>query len=148
MALRIGLLIGAILYAGSAMAETIPRNPTVTPSTIQSTICVKGWSASIRPPLSYTNRIKKQKMADMGLPLELIGDFQLDHKLPISLGGSAHDPRNLVLQDLDEAEEKDIVERCLRIAVCAGAVDLGEAQQAVWIDWRSARRFCAKHKQC
>ena len=143
MALRIGLLIGAILTAGTAAAETIPLNPAVTPSTLQSTICVKGWTASIRPPVSYTNRIKKQRMADMGLPLELIGDFQLDHKLPLSLGGSPDDPRNLILQDLDEAEEKDAVERCLTAAVCAGAVDLNQAQQAMWRDWRSARRLCA-----
>jgi hypothetical protein len=143
MALRIGLLIGAILTAGAAAAETIPLNPAVTPSTLQSTICVKGWTTSIRPPVSYTNRIKKQRMADMGLPLELIGDFQLDHKLPLSLGGSPDDPRNLVLQDQDEAEEKDAVERCLPAAVCAGAVDLNQAQQAMWRDWRSARSLCA-----
>ena len=79
----------------------------------------------------------------MGLPLELIGDFQLDHKLPLSLGGSPDDPRNLVLQDQDEAEEKDAVERCLPAAVCAGAVDLYQAQQVMWRDWRSARRLCA-----
>ena len=89
--------------AGAATAETIPLNPAVTPSTLQSTICVKGWTASIRPPVSYTNRIKKQRMADMGLPLELIGDFQLDHKLPLSLGGSPDDPRNLVLQSFEGA---------------------------------------------
>jgi hypothetical protein len=145
LALRIGLLLGAILFSGTAVAETMPLNPAVTPTTIQSTICVKGWTASIRPPVSYTNRIKKQRMHEMGLPLELIGDFQLDHKLPLSLGGSPDDPRNLILQDQDEAEGKDAVERCLPAAVCAGAVSLSEAQQAIWNDWRVARHLCTVH---
>ena len=145
LALRIGLLFGAILISGTALAETLPLNPDVTPATIQSTICVKGWTASIRPPVSYTNRIKKQRMHEMGLPLELIGDFQLDHKLPLSLGGSPDDPRNLILQDQDEAEGKDAVERCLPAAVCSGAISLSDAQQAIWRDWRNARHFCTVH---
>jgi hypothetical protein len=142
---RIYLLLGALFWAQSALAESLPLNPAVTPETIQSTICVKGWTASIRPPVSYTNRIKKQRLHEMGLPLELIGDFQLDHKLPLSLGGSPDDPRNLILQDQDEAEGKDAVERCLPAAVCSGLISLTDAQQAIWRDWRSARRLCPVH---
>jgi hypothetical protein len=143
--LRICLLYGVLFWTGAAIAETLPLNPAVTPATIQSTICVKGWTASIRPPVSYTNRIKKQRLHEMGLPLELIGDFQLDHKLPLSLGGSPDDPRNLVLQDQDEAEGKDAIERCLPAAVCSGAISLPDAQQAIWRDWREARRLCTVH---
>lgn len=143
--LRICLLYGALFWTGAAIAETLPLNPAVTPATIQSTICVKGWTASIRPPVSYTNRIKKQRLHEMGLPLELIGDFQLDHKLPLSLGGSPEDPRNLVLQDQDEAEGKDAIERCLPAAVCSGSISLPDAQQAIWRDWREARRLCTVH---
>jgi hypothetical protein len=146
--LRIYLFLGALFWAQnaraeSALAESLPINPAVTAATIQSTICVKGWTASIRPPVSYTNRIKKQRLHAMGLPLELIGDFQLDHKLPLSLGGSPDDPRNLILQDQDEAEGKDAVERCLPAAVCSGLISLQDAQQAIWRDWRNARRLCS-----
>lgn len=142
LALRIGVLIGTVFLVQSATAEPLPTNPDVTPFTIQNTICVKGWTISVRPPVSYTNHIKKQRLHEMGLPLELIGNFQLDHKLPLSLGGSPDDIRNLVLQDHDEAEEKDAVERCLPAAVCSGAVNLHDAQIAIWRDWRSAKQLC------
>lgn len=139
LALRIGVLIGTVFLVQSATAESLPTNPDVTPFTIQNTICVKGWTASVRPPVSYTNHIKKQRLHEMGLPLELIGNFQLDHKLPLSLGGSPDDIRNLVLQDHDEAGEKDAVERCLPAAVCSGVINLHDAQIAIWRDWRSAK---------
>ena len=142
LALRIGLLIGTMFWVQSATAEPLPINPDVMPFTIQNTICIKGWTASVRPPVSYTNHIKKQRLHEMGLPLELIGNFQLDHKLPLSLGGSPADIRNLVLQDHDEAEDKDAVERCLPAAVCSGTVNLHDAQIAIWRDWRSAKKLC------
>lgn len=142
LALRIGVLIGTVFLVQSATAESLPTNPDVTPFTIQNTICVKGWTASVRPPVSYTNHIKKQRLHEMGLPLELIGNFQLDHKLPLSLGGSPDDIRNLVLQDHDEAGEKDAVERCLPAAVCSGVINLHDAQIAIWRDWRSAKKLC------
>ena len=143
--MRYGYLFAAFICAGSAAADHIPVNGDVTPATIQNTICIKGWTASIRPPVSYTNRIKKKVMRAMGLPLELMADFQLDHKLPLSLGGAPYDTRNLALMDHDEAEEKDAVERCLPAAVCSGAISLKEAQEAMWRDWRSARRLCKTH---
>jgi hypothetical protein len=41
--------------------ETTPGviNPEVTQANIQQTICVKGWTTTIRPPASYTNSLKK-----------------------------------------------------------------------------------------
>jgi hypothetical protein len=135
-------LAAALVGASCASAQTIPLNPEVTQATIHETICVRGYTKSIRPPVSYTNSIKKQRMHEMELPLELIGDFQLDHRLPLSLGGHPSDPRNLVMQDADEAHAKDEVERCLPAAVCAGAITLAQAQQAMWSDWRKARSLC------
>ena len=139
------LMFTIICSTSEAKSETLPLNPDVRQETIQRTICVKGWTAQVRPPVSYTNHIKKLRLQQQGLPLELISNFQLDHRLPLSLGGSPGDLRNLVLQDLDETEEKDIVERCLPAAVCAGALSLFEAQQAIWRNWRSARRLCVAH---
>lgn len=135
----ISLLDGAnVAYAG----EVIQTNPDVTQATIQSTICLPGWTRTVRPPVSYTNRIKKLRMQEAGLPLELIGDFQLDHKLSLSLGGHPTSPDNLVLQDNDEAHQKDHIESCLPRAVCAGRISLDQAQKAMWRDWRSADTLC------
>jgi len=41
-------------------------NPAVTQSTIGSTICVSGWTATVRPPTSYTNPLKVQGIKDYG----------------------------------------------------------------------------------
>ena len=35
-------------------------NLDVTQATINSTICVSGWTSTIRPPSSYTTRLKNQ----------------------------------------------------------------------------------------
>lgn len=37
-------------------------NPAVTQSTIGDTICVRGWTARIRPPASYTEPLKKAQI--------------------------------------------------------------------------------------
>jgi hypothetical protein len=132
------------LLASSAMAQRLPLNPSVTQGSIAETICLPGWTRTVRPPVSYTNAIKRERLLAMGLPLELMADFQLDHTVPLSLGGAPDDPRNLELMDRDEAEEKDRIERCLPHAVCDGRVPLEVAQQAIWRDWRNAGTFCEK----
>src|SRR3954467_15992113 len=38
------------------------RNPDVTQANIRSTICRHGWTATIRPPTSYTNALKTKQM--------------------------------------------------------------------------------------
>src|SRR5215470_574343 len=44
--------------------ETTPgvTNPEVTQANIQQTVCVRGWTATIRPPHSYTDKVKKQQL--------------------------------------------------------------------------------------
>ena len=41
-------------------------NPDVTQATIGSTICVQGWTRSIRPPTEYTNALKLRQMGSYG----------------------------------------------------------------------------------
>jgi hypothetical protein len=120
----------------------LPLNPAVTQATIGSTICVPGWTATVRPPASYTNRLKVRLMRTHGLPLELIGDFQLDHQIPLALGGAPSDQRNLQLEDADDAEQKDEVEKCLARAVCAGRISLDDARRRISSDWREAGKAC------
>src|SRR3712207_3940055 len=42
-------------------------NPDVTQATIGSTICVRGWTRTIRPPSSYTSALKVEQLAEYGL---------------------------------------------------------------------------------
>ena len=41
-------------------------NPDVTQETIQSTICVSGYTSTIRPPVSYTDKLKGQQIVQYG----------------------------------------------------------------------------------
>lgn len=77
-----------------------------------------------------------------GLPEEALVDFELDHKIPLALGGARADPRKFQLQPWDEAELKDAIEACLARAVCADKITLGEARRRVWADWREAGKGC------
>ncbi len=118
------------------------RNPAVTQLTIDATICVPGWTRQVRPSASYTRRIKLALIQELEIPQEQLADYELDHRIPLSLGGAPSDPRNLELQPWEEAEPKDRKEACLARAVCAGALTLEEAQQRIWTDWRSVGAGC------
>jgi hypothetical protein len=41
-------------------------NPDVTQATIGSTICVRGWTRTIRPPRQYTSAMKRQQLREFG----------------------------------------------------------------------------------
>lgn len=103
-------------------------NPEVTQATIGSTICVRGWTATIRPPSEYTTRLKLEHMRAYGLVGET-GDFQEDHLISLSLGGHPTDPRNLWPEPYPRAAEVDQIELELHEAVCSGRMTLAEAQR-------------------
>jgi hypothetical protein len=105
-------------------------NPQVTQGTIAQTICVDGWSSSIRPPTEYTNELKLEQMetyAREGEP----ADYQEDHLISLGLGGHPTDPRNLWPQPIEQALRVDGVERELHEAVCSGRLTLAEAQRRI-----------------
>lgn len=68
--------------------------------------------------------------------------YEDDHVIPLCLGGSDA-PENHWLQLWPDASEKDCVERRLCAAVCAGKLDLLEAQEAIREDWRAAGKLVA-----
>jgi len=140
------LIVMALVLFGVVPAlagdRSLPADPEVSQETIAETICDEPeWSRIHRPPWRATNAIKRRLLADAGLPPESIRDFELDHQLPIDLGGTSS-LANLRLQLWPEAREKDRVETCLARSVCAGRVSLAEAQTAIWNDWRSAATLC------
>ncbi len=125
-----------------AFADDFPLNPAVTQETIATTICVPGWTKTVRPSARYTAAIKIKLIRELEIPEELLVDFELDHRIPLALGGAPSDPRNLELQPWDEAGEKDRIEACLSRAVCAGTITLDEARRRVWADWRTVGKVC------
>jgi hypothetical protein len=117
------------------------KNPDVTQATIGSTICVSGWTSTIRPSTSYTNGLKKQGIIDYGYSDTSLSDYEEDHFLPLELGGAPKDPRNLWPEPHAGAENsagKDSVENAVKKAVCAGRATLSAAQRAMLADWTTA----------
>jgi hypothetical protein len=111
-------------------------NPDVTQATIGSTICVAGWTKTIRPPTSYTNGLKLKQLADYGLTGPPSG-YQEDHFISLELGGDPTDPRNLWPEPYPRASEVDRIENELNEDVCSGRLTLAEAQQReAELKWR------------
>ena len=105
-------------------------NPNVTQDNIKQTICVPGWSAKVRPPVSYTNRYKAELIAKQGFGK--MADYELDHILPIGIAGSPTNKQNLWLQPWEGkcgAKVKDVQERLYHNYVCSGRITLQQAQK-------------------
>jgi hypothetical protein len=103
-------------------------NPAVTQATIHSTICLAGWTRTVRPPVSYTNRLKVAQLRRYGLAGPRSA-FQEDHLISLELGGSPTDPRNLWPEPYPRAAGVDRIENELNHDVCAGKLSLAEAQR-------------------
>ena len=103
-------------------------NPEVTQANIAQTICVQGWTRTIRPPTSYTSELKLRQLREYGIAGSP-SDYQEDHLISLELGGHPTDPRNLWPQPIERAEDVDEIENELNEKVCAGDLTLSEAQQ-------------------
>jgi hypothetical protein len=103
-------------------------NPAVTQATIRSTICVSGWTRTVRPPVSYTNALKLKQMRQYGLHGSPSA-YQEDHLISLELGGNPADPRNLWPEPYPRASAVDRTENELNDAVCSGRLTLAQAQR-------------------
>jgi hypothetical protein len=103
-------------------------NPDVTQADIGSTICVHGWTTTVRPPVEYTNDLKARQMRAYGLTGSLSG-YQEDHLVSLELGGDPTDPRNLWPEPYPRAADVDKIENELNGEVCTGKLTLSEAQR-------------------
>jgi hypothetical protein len=129
----------------------------VTQANIHQTICVAHWTATIRPPVSYTNPLKRQQLSALGYT---VADphkhcmprsanprcYEEDHFISLELGGDPRDPKNLWPEPYNPApgaKEKDWVENYLHRQVCAGSMTLPDAQQAIVTDWYAV--YLANH---
>ena len=103
-------------------------NEAVTQATIRSTICVRGWTTTVRPPTSYTSALKLRQMTaygEAGPPAA----YQEDHLISLELGGDPTDPRNLWPEPYPRAAAVDEIENELNAKVCSGALSLADAQE-------------------
>jgi hypothetical protein len=118
-------------------------NRQVTQASISTTICVSGWTATIRPPSSYTTALKEQQLAT-GYAYhgdQITSDYEEDHLISLELGGSPRSVPNLWPEPYagtDGARLKDQIENKLHDLVCAGTVSLATARHAIASNWYAA----------
>lgn len=115
-------------------------NPNVTQANIHLTICLSGYTKTIRPLSSYTTALKQQQLTG---PYSfyndrLTADFEEDHLISLEIGGSPTDPKNLWPEPYAGtlgARAKDKIENKLHALVCSGQISLRTAQMSISKNW-------------
>jgi len=131
--------------AGLSVSLVTPGeiDPGITQVNIQTTICVSGYSATIRPSSSYTTKLKKLQLAtSYSFYHDLkTGDFEEDHLISLEIGGNPTSSLNLwpeAYAGVYGARLKDQLENKLHELVCSGQIALKVAQEAIALNWITA----------
>jgi hypothetical protein len=109
----------------------------VNQSNIHSTICVRGYTKTVRPRESITEPEKLGSMdayGDTGSP----HDYEYDHLVSLELGGAPNDARNLWPEPGRSPNPKDRLENRLHELVCTGRLSLSAAQRQIATNWVAA----------
>ena len=122
-------MIAALLTAAALLLPPIPGafNPDVTQASITTTVCVKGYTKTIRPPVSFTGPLKYKLLVQQHLP-GTVRDYQLDHMVSLELGGAPTSPRNLWMEPLAKAHRDDLFENALHRSLCSYSISLRQAR--------------------
>lgn len=121
---------------------TARPNPILTPGDVfagvgAAQICVKGYSTNVR---DVSTEEKDRVYAEYGIAHHTTGQYEVDHLVPLELGGS-NDIKNLWPEPALPTpgfHQKDLLENKLHDLVCAGAMPLAVAQHAIASDWYGA----------
>jgi hypothetical protein len=152
------LALATPAFAG-ALADTAATpgaiNPIVTQANIGSTVCRRGWTATVRPPEWWTEKLKRRQLYDPRSPYyapgKRLGKFEEDHRVPLLVGGAPADPRNLWPEPrfgVWNAERKDRLESTIGQVVCEGRLPLAQGQAVFLGDWtRGYVRFSGAMKE-
>jgi hypothetical protein len=113
-------------------------DPSVTQENIYQTICLKGYTKTVRPSATYTNKLKIQQIADYGYTDSNLKDYEEDHLISLELGGSPADPKNLWPEPGASPNLKDKIENICHQKICDGLISLSQAQKEIATNWQTA----------
>ena len=151
------VLAGAVLLAtaaGAAEEPYLPNNAAtpgvvntkVKPANINQTICKPSWVKTALPKASALNRVKTAQMKAAKYAAGDAKKYELDHRIPIEVGGDPRNPKNLWLQPLDiqwNALVKNKLETYVQTEICAGRMKLADGQAIFQRDWVDVfRLYC------
>ncbi len=148
------VLVGIlVLFVWPAWAQVLPDprltpgaiDPSVREENIGETICRPGYTHRIRPPEDVSYRFKRELMAAYGHRGERLRDYELDHLIPLELGGAPLAWANLWVEPRRaangwDAARKDELERALNDLVCTHRLPLAVAQHDIARNWIAAYR--------
>jgi hypothetical protein len=132
----------AISPAAAGVALPDPHlSPGATfPEVTAPQVCTPGYSGRVR---NVEHRQYVAVYAAYGVPYpQPSGSFELDHLIPLELGGDNSDA-NLWPEPASPVpgfHQKDALENRLHELVCSGRLALGDAQRAIASDWYAAYR--------
>ena len=139
-------LAGALMLASPALADsTIVPDPTLTPGASRTTDANEICSHGTRELRHMTRERSDFLLRQYGLPPGHHPDDELDHLIPLGIGGADLDsnifpePRAAIEPEWN-AERKDKLEWKLRDLICSGQIDAASAQKAIAEDWTEAYR--------
>ena len=137
-----------LVFAQVVLAQQptpIEPDPKLTPGdafdvTVQD-ICIPGYSRKVR---NVPAEMKREVYAEYGITSHDPGDYEVDHLIPLELGGS-NSIKNLWPESHRtspwNAQVKDRMEGKLHELVCDGKIDLKTAQQAIASNWIEAYKL-------
>jgi hypothetical protein len=137
------IIVKAVLAVVLPLSGTTGAiNPAVTQANIQQTICKANYTATIRPPASYTTKLKTTQLGTTykSFTDKNLASYEEDHLISLEIGGNPTDPKNLWPQPYAGigARIKDQVENKLHNLVCSGKITLAQAQKEIATNWYAA----------
>jgi len=141
----IALTLSAASHVGPEGAYPPPTirgavDPAVTQVNIHQTICVSGYTATVR---SVSEADKKFVLHRDGIK----GNAEVDHLISLELAGSNDRDNNLWAEPYSGpavgkygARVKDVVETSLKRQICSGKMTLKDAQVCITTDWVACGR--------
>ena len=144
-------LIASFLVIGVLVAPALAFDVRPDPDSTEGAVRINGHSRELacdrsknhRDPMTADRR--DEVLLRYGLPAGQHPDYEIDHLVPLCLGGSDDfsnlwpQPRHTI-EPKWNAEAKDRLERLLCEMVCNGQLDIAAAQQAIAADWIAAYR--------
>jgi hypothetical protein len=138
--------------AGQHMPNPILPDSNLTPGAAttsdRNVICETGYAGSVRPNGSVWRHLRDEAYSRYHIARghrSIVGPngvhypaYQIDHLIPLEIGGDPTDIRNLWPEPMGDAHRKDQVENRLHALVCGGQLDVKEAQDAIARNWTTA----------
>ena len=135
-------LLAALGSPARADSGILP-DPTITPGAVRTINVGEVCSTSARELRHWSRDRDDRIMAEYGLPGGAHPQYEVDHLVPLCLGGADADanlwpePRRSI-EPTWNAERKDELEARMCSLVCSGQLDAAAAQHMIAEDWTAA----------